>query len=266
MPSPFPGIDPFIESQKWPDFHNRLIIEMADLLMPNLRPRYVVEVERNVSIEEPGGNGASRTIRPDLTVSQRLGTQAAAGGLATEELTVPLLADLPEVEEKGQTYLAIRETASLRVVTVIELLSPENKRPGARARDSYEGKRRALRSAAINLVEMDLLRGGESLNLIEPSPPGDYFVNVYRPGRKQAQIYAWPLPHRLPRISVPLAEGDDDVALDLQAAATAVYDRAGYDYSLRYDQPLNPPLTDAATRWCQDILKQRGDDPSKPTA
>lgn len=241
MPSPFPGIDPFIESQKWPDFHNRLIIEMADLLMPPLRPRYVVEVERNVFIEEPSGNGASRTIRPDLTVSHRSGSQPAASGVAVEELTTPLLADLPEVEEKGQTYLAIRETASLRVITVIELLSPENKRPGARARDSYEGKRRALRSAAINLVEMDLLRGGESLQLIEPSPPGDYFVNVYRPGRKKAEIYAWALPHPLPKISVPLAEGDNDVALDLQAAATAVYDRAGYDYSLRYDQPLLPP-------------------------
>ncbi len=256
MPSPFPGVDPYLESQLWPDFHSAFINVIREALMPRLRPRYFVQIERNVSIEEPGGNGASRTIRPDVTVAERgRGQPSASAAVATQELTVPLVAELPEIEDQGQTYLSIRETDRLRLVTVIEFLSPEIKSVVAGARHAYEGKRWALRSIDVNLVEMDLLRGGERLNLIDPSPPGDYFVNVYRPGRKQAAIYAWSLANPWPRIAVPLAEGDTDAPLDLQAAASAVYDRAGYDYALRYDQPVEPELSPAEREWAQAILK-----------
>jgi hypothetical protein len=33
MPSPFPGMDPFIEGRKGRDFHTRLITTMSEMLM-----------------------------------------------------------------------------------------------------------------------------------------------------------------------------------------------------------------------------------------
>ena len=48
MPSPFPGMGPFIEGQMWPDFHARFINDIADLLVPEVHPRYAVEVEQYV--------------------------------------------------------------------------------------------------------------------------------------------------------------------------------------------------------------------------
>jgi hypothetical protein len=51
MPSPFPGMDPFIEGQVWEDFHHRFIDEIAVAITPSLRPRYVARVEVQVYLE-----------------------------------------------------------------------------------------------------------------------------------------------------------------------------------------------------------------------
>ena len=45
MPSPFPGMDPFIESQKWSGFHTGCITTMQEKLIPRVRPKYIVDVE-----------------------------------------------------------------------------------------------------------------------------------------------------------------------------------------------------------------------------
>ena len=46
MPSPFPGMDPFIESQEWPDFHHAAIEVMREFLTDRVGTRYIVRVER----------------------------------------------------------------------------------------------------------------------------------------------------------------------------------------------------------------------------
>lgn len=51
MPSPFPGMDPFLESQEWEDFHTRLITAFSDRLSPKIEPDYLVRVERRVYVE-----------------------------------------------------------------------------------------------------------------------------------------------------------------------------------------------------------------------
>lgn len=48
MPSPFPGMDPFIEGQHWRDLHHGMISMIQELLAPNVLPRYVVLVEEDV--------------------------------------------------------------------------------------------------------------------------------------------------------------------------------------------------------------------------
>ena len=58
----------------------------------------------------------------------------------------------------------------------------------------------------------------------------------------------------LPVIPVPLSGDDPDVPLDLQAAFTTTYDRAGYDCSLDYVRPVDPPLEASAAEWARSIL------------
>lgn len=50
MPSPFPGMDPFIESQMWDDFHTEFITAARELLVQQVRPQYVVNIERCVFV------------------------------------------------------------------------------------------------------------------------------------------------------------------------------------------------------------------------
>lgn len=44
MPSPFPGMDPYLEGYLWPDVHNALASKIRQLLTPLLRPRYTARL------------------------------------------------------------------------------------------------------------------------------------------------------------------------------------------------------------------------------
>lgn len=255
MPSPFPGMDPFIESQVWEDFHHALIEIVRELLTPHVRPRYVVRVEQRVYVEhEPDERAA--VIRPDATVLQRdEGDTPAEGPTASAVAGAPVVLTLPMPERKRETFLTIREREAMTVVTIIEVLSPGNKRPGSDGRREYLSKREAVLQSATHLVELDLLRGGERLPTIEPLPPADCYAFVCRGQyRPKAEVYCMSLRHRLPTIPVPLAGEDPDVALDLQSTFNTVYDRAGYDYSLDYRRPIEAPLSDVDAAWVQQLL------------
>ena len=76
--------------------------------------------------------------------------------------------------------MKIKETKTDRVVTVIELLSPTNKKRGE-DRDDYLTKRNLYFAEQINLVEFDFLRGGTRMPMGRPTPPqADYFAFVCR--------------------------------------------------------------------------------------
>ena len=46
MPTPFPGMDPYLERRdRWPAVHTRLIVAIADALGPQVRPHYRVDIE-----------------------------------------------------------------------------------------------------------------------------------------------------------------------------------------------------------------------------
>src|SRR5687767_11093923 len=45
MPSPFPGMDPYIESWIWGSFHTNLIVAICDQLNPRLPKRYIAATE-----------------------------------------------------------------------------------------------------------------------------------------------------------------------------------------------------------------------------
>ncbi len=137
---------------------------------------------------------------------------------------------------------------------VHKLLSPWNKSLSGGS-DEYLVKRSDIFQTSSHLVELDLLRGGQRLATREPLAPADYYAFVCRKQRMpRAEVYAWSLRDRLPVIPVPLAVGDPDVPLDLQAAFTKTYDRSGYDYSLDYHSPVEPPLKASVSEWVQSVV------------
>lgn len=163
MPSPFPGMDPYLEHPGlWPDVHHMLISSYREMLAAQLRPKYLVAIEERTYILEESDVMAMLDVRiPDVKVSARLGWESApfAPGDERAELAVPepVVATTWLEEEVREAYLTIQDRESHRVITVIELLSPANKRPNSSGRKSYETKRREIYYSPTHLVEIDLL-------------------------------------------------------------------------------------------------------------
>lgn len=252
MPSPFPGVDPFLESQRWEDFHTRFITILSELLVPKLRPRYVVDVERHVYVTR-GEEEVLRIVVPDAVVveTEHVGRESTvAVGTATLQPVTHRIA----IPRHRQPYLVIRTRRSETVLTVIELLSPWNKTPEAGVAE-YLTKRANVLDSSANLVEFDLLRGGRRLPTVEPLQAGDYYAFVSRPRRRpEVDVYAWTLRDPLPTLPIPLDESVPDVLLDLQTAFTMTYDRAGYDYSLDYADSVRPELSMEDAQWLRSRL------------
>lgn len=255
MPSIFPGMDPFLEGDDWEDFHTRFVTGLADALMPTVRPDYSVRTERRVYVEHPHDE-APVLIRPDVAILRNPESSHEHSMMDSAVATLePVQRTLPGAVTVEEKYLIIRRLDSNEVVTVIEVLSPSNKRKGAEGREAYLDKREELLQSRTNLVEIDLLRGGLRLPTVEPLPPGDCYAFICRTRpRRKADVYAWPLAHRLPVIPIPLAPGDREVTLDLQAVFDGVYDRAGYDYSLDYRRTLQPALSDDQAKWVASMM------------
>lgn len=93
----------------------------------------------------------------------------------------------------------------------------------------------------------------------QPLPDMPYFVFVSR-AEKRPITNIWPiaLSDPLPVVPIPLLPGDDDVALDLQAIFTSVYDLLGLDLAVNYNQPPEVPLEPAAAEWVAERLRQAG--------
>jgi hypothetical protein len=260
MPSPFPGMDPFIEAQEWNDFHVTLNVGIRELLTPQLQPTYTVRVERRVYVEHPFRPEEPEGIRiadvpiiqPDSGARQRQATAVLAN-------IEPVPCVVVQAEEQRESYLVIRDAESQRVVTVIETLSPANKRYGGDGWTEYGEKRQQILASDSHLVEIDLLRGGTRMPVRarRVKLTGDYRIMVSRAGRRpNVDVYAWPLLHQLPKIPVPLIGKEENVLLDLQSAFTTVYDRAAYELSLDYTAGVEPPLADEVKSWLQGQLAQ----------
>lgn len=157
-----------------------------------------------------------------------------------------------------ETYLYIRPRATEKPVTIIEVLTPNNKRRGSDGRREYLAKREETLRSGTHLVEIDLLRGGERLPMAKELPPADYYVIVSRAERRPAAD-VWPigLRHSLPVVPVPLGDRDPDATIDLQAVIDDRYDRALYGYLLDYSQDLVPPLPSDDAAWVREILSAR---------
>jgi hypothetical protein len=251
MPSPFPGMDPFIESQRWEPFHSAFIPVVQELLVPQLRPRYLVDIQKYTFLideyEAPAGH-----VGPDVSVVES-GQRRPSPEMRSVATLEPHLLTVAMPLEFEQKFLVIRSKEGREVVAVLELLSPWNKSQWGQP--EYLQKRTKYFKSAAHVIEIDLLHGGERLLMNEPLPPGDYFAFVARSGRRpMVEVYAWSLRDQLPTIPIPLREQDSDAALNLQLAMTLTYDRGGYDYALDYGNNVEPPLSDEERGWVNEQL------------
>jgi hypothetical protein len=251
-------MDPFIEDQKWSGFHHMLITELAHVLVTALRPRYEVDPEERIYVETTSDE--IHGYRTDVAVTigpQAVGRTASAAVLDVVP-SVHVL-PMPDAMEEREPYLVIRKTGGREIVTVVEILSPTNKRHGSDGRREYLKKRHEVLRSTAHLVELDLLLGGERLPTVQPlKATTDYCAFVCRAEqRPRADVFEWTLHTRLPRIPIPLLPGDADAIVDLQQAFSAVYDRAGYDYALHYHEPIRVPLRAGDDAWLRQTLAAR---------
>lgn len=258
MPSPFPGMDPYLEHPEvWPGVHARLVSESAALLQPRLRARgYCVDIGERIWLAQP-----QRPVYPDPTVARQGRPGAARRPVALAEPDEPLRIARAEVRVR-EPYLVIYRGEGAEVVTGIEVLSPANKLD-RQGRALYEQKQAETREAGVHLVEVDLLRHGPRVVefpdvLLEELPRHDYLVNVARRGGEDYEIYPIRIRDRLPRIRVPLKAGDEDEVLDLQAALDRAYDLGPYPERLDYPRPPTPPLADDDAAWAAELLTSQG--------
>ena len=78
-------------------------------------------------------------------------------------------------EEHREAFVEIYEaTPEQRLVTSIEILSPSNKRPRTPGYDLYLRKRQSLLLGDANLVEIDLLRGGSRMPMLDLWPDSPF--------------------------------------------------------------------------------------------
>jgi hypothetical protein len=254
MPTPFPGMDPYLErAELWPGIHNRLIASVADALGPLLLPRYFVSVEERTYTVAP--DDLVFAGRPDMAVVDLRGDTTEHALDSASEGAV--LVEVPRLDEVRETFLEIRSTANERVVTVLEILSPSNKRPGA-GREQYVAKRLDIFSSWTSLVEIDLLRAGEPMPVFGWSGQSDYRILVSRGRRTRATLLPFGVRRPIPRFVLPLLKGDDEPTVDLGALLHALYDRAGYNLRIDYRGEADPPLADADAAWADELLRSAG--------
>ena len=269
MPSPFPGMDPYIEiSHLWEDFHANLIGEIQRTLSDLVPDRYVVRAgERSyVALACTDDEEEERSFLPDAAVASSRGTRKggrkAKGtrvGLAMHGEPAPVTMQALVKAEYRETFLEIRQVdPNHKLITGIEVLSPSNKRPSTKGWRLYYRKRLAYLSGYANLVEIDLLRRGRRMPRASPWPDSPYYLLVCR--KKQAPrcaVWSGFFTEPLPRLPIPLAPPDSDVFLDLQPLVEVIHARSRYERDIDYQQALNPPLNPAEQAWLEAQLRRQ---------
>lgn len=255
MPSPFPGMNPYLEQgQHWPQFHKQFCTRCLELLVPQVRPAFFVKLEEHVYIHELTENERVFMGIPDVAIGESVPSgPPRTSGASAAVLDTPVRVRVPVTTFVERfPYLVIRDRQDRSIVTVLELLSPTNKRIGE-DRNSFVSKRRELFATGVHYVEIDLLRGGARMQL-ERMPSCDYYVLVSR-AEERPEMDMWPLRvrERLPEVPIPLRDPHPDARIDLQAVLHYVYDAAGYADYLYSGHP-EPRLHPDDEAWAKQLL------------
>jgi len=264
MRYPFPGMNPYLESTAiWSSFHTRLLVAIADTLAPVLRPNYYIEVETRTykTLDEVDDGEQDELLIgiPDAAVlspspdQENLSNQAPAGATLTQNCPQPITLPMPSTVK--ERYLEVREIGTEAVITVIEVLSPKNKRKG-QGRAAYERKRSRMFDSLSHLIEIDLLRGYPPMTMLGDIQPSHYRIVVSRSQqRPKADLYGFNLQDAIPVIPLPLKPEDEEPVIELQIIVEGVCERAGYNDRIDYRQPAPPPaLASTDQQWLDTLL------------
>lgn len=252
MPCPFPGFDPFLEDPAyWSDFHATFVNYWREAIADALPDAYEARIGERVYLIEQEPD-ARKLVIPDIGISSRELGSASSPVVDTATLE-PVTIPVTVLDGPREPYIEILHRPKRSLVTVLELLSPANKNPPGRT--EYLSKRRALLYQSVNLVELDLLRGGQRVPMARALPPGDAYYFVSRAEqRPDCQVYSWLLPHALPILPVPLRIPDRDLLIDLAAVFTTAYERGRFYRTIDYSQPPGQ-LHEGEKAWVQSLIK-----------
>ncbi len=264
MKSPFPGMDPYIENARlFEDFHPSLIDELARALAAAVPDRYAVRKSERSYIVVNGGEGHEErhSFIPDVGITKKAGPNIGGATVAvlnpgTAQEDDSILMNAPVTEEHREVFIDIYlRDANRELVTCIEVLSPTNKRRGSEGWDLYQRKRRSMLLGGVNLVEIDLLRGGERMPMADVWPTSPYtFLVAKRESSPACRVWPVYFSKRLPNLPIPLLKPDADIVLPMQKFVDDIYEQFRYYRDIDYKQPLIPPLTAEESEWLQGRL------------
>jgi len=239
-------MNPYLEDPElWTEVHAWLMVLLARSLNPLLTPRYRAAVEKRVYTD------AVLVGIPDVSVFQTDTDPRPTA--STQVLSQPMQVNVPMSEEVQESYLEIRQAGTGRVVTVIELLSPKNKRAGV-GRVKYNAKRTKVLTSHTHLVEIDLLRTGEA-QPISVQVQSDYRILVSRAQQRlQAELYPFNLRDAIPKFRLPLLLEAEEPILDLEPILNEIYQEAALEMAIDYTKQPVPPLKEADFLWAQQRL------------
>ena len=242
MPSPFPGMNPYLEQEDvWRDFRLCFIVAASRQLHLLLPPHFYAAIRPNEFYFGMSDLDRSDPLEPDAVVN------ADPAG--------PLVVRIPTTDVERQSYIEVVEAKSKEGVAVIELLGCSAKFTDSHPiRQQYLAHRNRIMRSAAHFVEIDLLRGGERLP--GNQAPGSGYCALVSRWQQRPWAEVWPIRLRepLPKLPIPLADGVPDVQLDLQAILQEVYGNSRYDYYI-YDSEPDPPLSADDAFWARQLVR-----------
>ena len=226
-PSPFPGMDPYIE-RLWGDLRIGMNVYAADQLQPRLPPRMAARVSFRDS-HPPGDHCGRHPTR------------------------------------RSESFLRITDfDRDDRITTILHFTSIEI-RTDDTVRRQYTGWRDGWRRAGASFVEVNLLRTGTWSAVVpreqvpEAARGAAYHADASRSDDpRQFSFWPFPVETRLPLIAVPLRSVDRDVPLDLQLLVNKSYVTAACDLRVDYAADADPPLAGDAAAWADRLLRAAG--------
>jgi Protein of unknown function (DUF4058) len=259
MPSPFPGMDPYLEKY-WRDIHARLVTYICDQIGPQLPVGLYPQVEERIVMDSSVGIAARF---PDVRVMEDASSpeESRPTSTMTATLSKPYIVHVPD-EELSETFVEVRDVDGDQLVTVIEVLSPSNKRSG-KDRRAYLRKRRDLVKAGVSLVEIDLLRSGRSVQTFSlDALPAEfrtiYHIYVCRGWDPESiEVHKLSLREQFSVVGMPMRESDADVPLNLQPLFERCYEIGRYG-RLDYTADPDPPLSPDDAKWADELLRAKG--------